>query len=555
VTDPNTEFAAALATAARDMLAKLDAAKSESGALADLTLEHVFRDEAFMAVPASPLQLAITRVVQGRPIGDAIDEETCRAHFGCAAPDATTRLLRRVVLICGIRGGKSTLSVAQAITACFTVDLSSVPEHEITRYPIVGPDVQRASDTYNKLLGYLQNSPALARYIDGVPTADTVTIKRPDGRCVEVSVVAASKGGRTVRGVWLVGLTLEEAASFGSEATGAVVNAEDILRAAEPRLLPGAQAWVITSPFGPSGLVYELYRKHYGQPNSETLVVHAPTRALNPSFPQASIDAIAKDDPDNAAREYGAEWVDADSAFLESTLLDAAMSRPDLFREGRATVAAMDPATRGNAWTLSVGWSVPHYETTDGAKRPARKVVVAGVWQWVGTKKQPLSPREIFREMADILRPYGVSQIYSDQWSLDALADHAVSAGLRLAEHEGDGMAPYVSLRTLLSNGLVELPPDPVLRQDLLSIRKRAVANGVKIFLPTTADGRHCDYAPSVALTAHYAELAWAVDAGYEPATTPESASNARSRFEQSIADDNSDFGGMGRGGRHGGMV
>jgi hypothetical protein len=553
MTDVHPEFAAALRKAAQDMLAQLEAQRDHAHELAGLTLERVFCDPAFMALPASPLQLAITRMADHRPVDDVLEPSACKAHFG--TPDPVVRLLRRVVLICGVRGGKSTLSVGHAIKSVFAVDLSKVPTHETTRYVIVGPNIKHATDTYKKLLGYLQSSPVLQRHVEGEPTADTVKIKRPDGRIVEITVVAASKGGRNVRGVWLVGITIEEAAMFGSESSGAVVNVEELLEAAETRLLDGCQAWIITSPYGPVGLVYDLYKRHFGRTDTTTLVVHAPTRALNPSFPQSRIDEITLEDPDTAAREYGAEWVDADSAFLESLLLDAAMSRTELVRTGRATVAAMDPATRGNAWTLSVGWSSPHYESTDGTKRPARKVTVAGVWQWVGSKKEPLSPRKVFKEMADILRPYGVSQVYSDQWSLDALADHAVSAGLRLVEHEGDGMAPYLSLRTLLSNGLVELPPDPVLRQDLLSIRKRAVANGVKIFLPTTADGRHCDYAPSVALTAHYAESAWAIEGGYESASTGAQASNARTRFEQSLADDNSDFGGMGRGGRHGGMV
>jgi hypothetical protein len=173
---------------------------------------------------------------------------------------------------------------------------------------------------------------------------------------VEIVVVAAHRGGLSVRNRWLVGVVLEEVASFGSEATGAVVNAEAILQAGETRLLPGCQAWLISSPYGPVGLLWELYKSHFGKPSS-TLVIHAPTRALNPGFPQERIDEIAREDPDTAAREYGAEWIDADSAFLSATIVDRAMRREPLVRPGRAMVAAMDPATRGNAWTLAVGWA------------------------------------------------------------------------------------------------------------------------------------------------------------------------------------------------------
>ncbi len=35
---------------------------------------------------------------------------------------------------------------------------------------------------------------------------------------------------------------------------------------------------------------------------------------------------------------------------------------------------------------------------------------------------------------------------------------------------------------------------------DLLSLRKRVTQSGISIELPRTADGRHADYAPSIAL-------------------------------------------------------
>ena len=114
---------------------------------------------------------------------------------------------------------------------------------------------------------------------------------------------------------WLAGFVLDEAALFGESAAGAAVNAEEILQAAETRLLPGGQGWVISSPYGPTGILYDLYCKHWGKPG-HTLVVRAPTRAMNPMFPQEQIDKIRAEKPDVASREYDAEWVDADSAFF-----------------------------------------------------------------------------------------------------------------------------------------------------------------------------------------------------------------------------------------------
>jgi hypothetical protein len=138
---------------------------------------------------------------------------------------------------------------------------------------------------------------------------------------------------------------------------------------------------------------------------------------------------------------------------------------------------------------------------------PARKRIVVGAcWSWTGSRAAPLSPRATLQEIARVLHPYGVKRIHVDSWSFDAMQDHARAADLTLVEQPaGERDLPYQQLHTLLANGDVELPPEPMLRTDLLSVRQRATAGGVKIHLPRTANGRHCDHVPSVALAVTYA--------------------------------------------------
>lgn len=469
-----------------------------------ISLEDMLVGKGFADLPASPLQIAIARAAQGRPLAGAIDADACEKHFGVSELQPVVPAL--VVLVAGVRGGKSFIAACAAITSCLSADLSSLKEHELPRFAIIGPTVDAARAMFVLLLGILQSSDVLSGFIDGEPTADTVVIVRPDGRRVEIVVVAAHRGGLSVRNRWLVGFVLEEVAQFGNESSGSVVNGEEILRAASTRLIAGCQGWLISSPFGPVGLLHEIYKKHFGRPG-RTLVVHAPTRALNPSFPQATIDEIAAEDPDTAAREYGAEWVDADSAFLAAALVEPAIRSVPLYRTGRATVAAMDPATRGNAWTLAVAWTEQtRLDVVGGPPVVRSRVIVGGVWSWTGSKSQPLSPRATLIEIGNALRPYGVSRVYVDGWSFDAMQDHARAAGLTLVEHPASERdEPYKALRTLLGNGDIELPPDPVMRADLLSIRQRATASGIKIHLPKTSNGRHCDFAPSVALASMHA--------------------------------------------------
>lgn len=471
-----------------------------------ISLEDVLTGAGFADTDASPLQRAITRAAEGRPLCGVLGVAEMQRYFGCV--ELPPVLPTIVALICGVRGGKSLIAACAGIHAALTADLSRLKKWELPRVAIVGPRTDTAAATFHQLKSLLQNSTVLRRFIDGDPTSDTVVIRRPDGRRVEICVVPASKGGATLRNRWLVGAIFEELAQIGAEDEGASVTAEELTRAAVTRLLQGqdrpewhGQVWYITSPFGPTGLAWETYKNHFGKPG-RVLVVHAPTRALNPTIPQSEIDALAATQPDVAAREYGAEWVDADSAYLGAALVDRALRDAPLERvRGRGGVCSVgaDFGTRGNATTLAVAWA----EQRGTAQRPLWHTVVGGAWQWVGSKAHPLSPKAVLSEMAGHLRRYGVRRIRCDGWSFDAMRDHARDAGLELVQTKpGDQDAAYASLKALLSTETLELPPVPEMRADLIAIRQKATSGGVRIVLPRTANGRHCDFAPSVALAA-----------------------------------------------------
>src|SRR5690606_15826734 len=75
--------------------------------------------------------------------------------------------------------------------------------------------------------------------------------------------------------------------------------------------------------------------------------------------------------------------------------------------------AAMDPATRGNAWTFVV------------ADRHKGKERIVYAREWQHSKVKPAKPSEIFREVSPVLTRYGLDWCYSDQFSGDALVDIA----------------------------------------------------------------------------------------------------------------------------------
>jgi hypothetical protein len=473
---------------------------------AAFTFESLLTRKAGFDLPASPLQRAIARAADGRPVEDALDDAAIERHFGCDRSKIGLSKPVLVAIVAGVRGGKSLLAACAAVKATLTVDLRATKTHEIVRFAIVGPTVDNADATFRLLVGHVRASPVLNAMVVGDPTSDTIVLRRLDGRIVEIVVVAAHRGAVTLRSRWLAGFVLDEVALFGTESTGAVVNAEELLRAGETRLVPGAQGWLISSPFGPAGLLWELYRDHFGKPG-EVLVVHAPTRAMNPSFPAEKVEAIRARSPDVAAREYDATWLDADTAFLNGAAIDAAV-RPVPIEEPRKAgvtyVAAWDAATRGNSWTLVIARGE---KREDGQVR----VVVAVARQWTGSRSTPLDPGAVIGEIAGILNGYGVRRVLCDQWGADALRSIARQHSLEIRDIHStteQTFERFDGVRTLLATGRLELPPVPELLQDLRLIRKKALSNGVRIDLPKTADGRHCDYAPALALACSVAPSA-----------------------------------------------
>src|SRR5262249_11975270 len=159
--------------------------------------------------------------------------------------------------------GKSFITACAMVKAALTADLGKLLPHETARGVIVAPTVDNARATFRLLVGAVQASD-LAELVEGEPANDTLVLRRPDGRVVELVVVAALRGAVALRSRWLFFVAIEECAFFVAEALGAIVNAEELLRAGASRLLPGGQAWVVSSPNGPSGLLHDLFKEYFG---------------------------------------------------------------------------------------------------------------------------------------------------------------------------------------------------------------------------------------------------------------------------------------------------
>jgi len=244
------------------------------------------------------------------------------------------------------------------------------------------------------------------------------------------------------------------------------------------------------------GPVFDRVENYWGKPSSRLIVIRGRGDKLNPFWWTPERIVEIKNDPDKFTyiTDFLAEFADIGEAMFTQSLL-ASISRPNAdpidYEFGHDYVAAMDPATRNNAWTLLVG------------DRKGRKHRVVYARQWQGTSAEPLRPREVLKEITEILSRYRLDYCYTDQWSGDAMRDLGLEMGLYLSVEDWtqqNKVEAFQSLKVGMEEGLIELPNDTMLLKDLRLTRREGTARGqVSIQFVKTPDGRHCDYSPPLA--------------------------------------------------------
>jgi hypothetical protein len=472
-------------------------------------LETLLTHPALFALEtATAAQRAICRIADGVPLGElAAVPEVLAMIGGCDVERLPDRPPTELYLLAGIRSAKSLFCAVLGFRAALTVDLSGLREGEVPRISILSFDKDKAKVVFrDHLLGSIQRQPALRSMLSGEPTSDTLVLRRPDGRLVEIVVVAGARSGGAMVARWCAGVIFDEAPRMQGQEDG-VVNFDDARGAVLGRLLPGAQLIAVGSPWAPRGPMYDAVQEFWGKPCEHLVVLRAPGPVMNPFWwTPARIEALRLSP--NGEQSYKTdvlgEFADPESAFFSTEDLKAVTREgpESLPRDGDLQyVAAMDPASRRNAWTLVV---VGKRVLPDGVI----KLVVVRVRQWLPQKGAPLDPRAVLTDIRAELADYGLNELVTDQWSVDALAAIARELKLSIVEHPmtaPDRVRLYESLRTRVLSRGIELAPDRQMRDDLLSIRKKVTTNSIAIELPVTHDGRHADYAPALVLAAEVA--------------------------------------------------
>jgi hypothetical protein len=392
------------------------------------------------------------------------------------------------------------IAAAKSFHTALTCDVAGLSPGDELRIPVLSVDKDSAHQTFQHIKGTIDASPLLRVHLAAESTADCVYLRHRSGRIVEIKVQAIAKYGSSLIGRWLCGIIFDEATRLAGTSDG-VKNLTDSLHAIGGRMRPGSQIMIVGSPNVPFGPVFEMYQESFGRPSEKIIVVHGTGPQLNPTWwnPQR-VEWTRINSPRVYQTDVLGKFADGEDQLFSSVIVDACVRKgPEVIaaRPGHSYVAAIDPAMRGNAWTLVVLGC----DGFDEKGEPSYYVALSK--QWRGSKAQPLRPDVVLREIAREVKPYGLTDIWSDGHQIDSLQVIAEQEGITIAEAfttQGDVVERIENIRILLESGRLELSPDRTLRADLLRVRRKVNQKTTVMSMPVTADGRHCDFVPALGL-------------------------------------------------------
>jgi hypothetical protein len=368
------------------------------------------------------------------------------------------RRVREIVAIIGRRGGKDSVASAIATHAAIGDYSAALRPGELATVLCLAVDRAQARIVLGYIKGYFEAVPML-RELVARETVDGLELTN------RVEIIVGTNDFRSVRGKAIVCAVLDEAAFYGGD--GASPDRE-VVAAITPALatLANSILVIITSPHRKSGLVYDLWARHYGKADDDVLVIRGASRQFNPTLDQRMIDEAIERDPQAGAAEWLAEFRSDLASFIDRDLVERAVEpgRTVLPPIDRAKYHAFaDPSGgAGDAFTMGIA----HAEGE------------AIILDCLIERRPPFNPSVVVEEMAASVRPYRVGTVtgdrYAAQWVVEAFAKH----GIRYRHSHRDRSALYFDALPLFTSGRAQLLDNRRLVAQFAGLERRTSSGG-----------------------------------------------------------------------------
>jgi hypothetical protein len=450
-----------------------------------------------LGLSLSPAQRTLLKSTYGLPL-DAQELEIFRQCTG--RQTYSGHPFPEVTVIAGARAGKD--SRIAAPVACFEA-LFGGHERQLGRgeraiIPCVAQDARAARIAFDYIRDYLR-TPLLRDRIDVEMSTEIALTNR-------VSVAVFPCTMRSLRGYSIPVGVMDEIGYFRLEGSA---NSDEEVQASIRRGMvnfAGTRLVKISTPYMKGGVLYDDFKRAFGQDDPDLLVWRASSLLMNPSLATETLDRERRQDPKRYAREYEAEFAEDISAFLPSAWVDAAVrpGRHELPPLDKVPyVAAVDASGGGaDAFTLAV----VHAEG-DG---PGKTIVQDVMRSWTKPRDGATDLEGAVQEIAAIVKRYRLSKVVGDRYSAGWVRESFKRCGITYEEPAirdvngasvyCDRSRAYVEIEPAFAMCSIEILDHPRLVRELKLLERRPRAGGKD--LVDHPRGQHDDHANALALAA-----------------------------------------------------
>jgi hypothetical protein len=394
---------------------------------------------------------------------------------------ASTTQAAEAWAICGRRAGKTrVMSTVAAWLATFVDWRPYLAPGEKASVMLIAQDRKAARVALRYLRSLIVQHPALKQLVI-----------RETGEEIELScgtvieVVTASF--RSTRG-YSVAAILADEVSFWRDEEGGANPAGEIFTALRPSMatLPNSLLLVATTPYSRRGIVYETWRRHWAQDGDPILIWRAPTRRMNASVPQATVDAALELDPSAASAEYLAEFRSDIENFIVREVIDSAVI-PDRHEL---------PPTSGVVYT---GFCDPSGGSSDSMTLAIahRDKEGRAILDALRERRPPFSPQAVVAEFSALCKTYRLHTLTGDHWGGEFVREPFALRGIKYEVADRPKSDLYRDLLPLLNSSKVELLDHARLAGQLCGLERRTARSGKDSI--DHAPGAHDDIANAVA--------------------------------------------------------
>jgi hypothetical protein len=390
-------------------------------------------------------------------------EELKLFHTVAGERDPPKKRVRQLVVVAGRRAGKDSIASAICAYAAGFTDYHAeglLRPGEAASVMCLAVDKQQASIIQKYTAGYFQRVPLLKPLVTR-ETSDGFELST--GATLEV----LASNFRNIRGRSVACCVMDEVGFWRSELTATPdVEAYSALM---PSLMtiPNSMLIAISTPYRRSGLLYSLWKGHFGKDDDDILVVHGTSRQFNPTLDQRQIDTALKRDPAAARSEWEASWRDDIAAFLSRELIESAVDvgvtvRPPV--DGEAYFAFADPSG-GIADSFTCG--IAH---RDGDGR--------AILDCLHEVAPPFDPAVATKDIAKTLKAYGCTKVTSDKYAALWPVSEFARNDITLEHSERDRSSIYADFLPLLTSGRARILDMPRLCGQLANLERKTQPSG-----------------------------------------------------------------------------